>query len=418
MTTTTTTETIASLAADAALALMLGGRSRDAAVLARVATALAPGGAAQLTYGAALADLGHIEQAIAAFAAATRPGAAGLCALGAARSELGEYAGAVAALARAIALDPADSDFARALLAFAEFHHAHEESGGGKATDVLRSLRLNAEEGQSNPAVAHIAYMARTLGDATPTVFGRRRHLIQAVRAATATAGDDDLFLEFGVAHGGSLRVIANELATAPAPHKQQRLVHGFDSFTGLPEAWDGTGDGQGAYTTGGRPPPAATLPHNCRLHAGFFEDAVPAFFASAESGGRGRRVAFAHVDVDLASSARAVLATLAPRLARGAVLRFDEWRTPWSDADADAIGDEEDAWREVARERGIAWRPLSWSGQGVSIVVNEIQLPSLQNSAQVSSLTRGWASGIHLSSISVKHVQQLEPGVVDYGYK
>ena len=83
----------------------------------------------------------------------------------------------------------------------------------------------------------------------------------------------------------------------------------------------------------------------------------------------RGRRVAFAHIDVDLYSSTRTVLRALAPRLTAGSVLRFDEWVAPFAAA---GTASEEDAFRAVAASAGIAWKCVSWCGQGVTVLVIE----------------------------------------------
>lgn len=116
----------------------------------------------------------------------------------------------------------------------------------------------------------------------------------------------DGLVLEFGVYFGRSLRIIA---ARSPGE------VHGFDSFEGLPEAWSAN-EGVGAYTTGGRRPHIT----GATLHAGWFEDTLPAFLAAHDG-----PVRFLHVDCDLYSSTRTVLQALAPRIVPGTVIVFDD---------------------------------------------------------------------------------------------
>src|ERR1700679_2199879 len=74
----------------------------------------------------------------------------------------------------------------------------------------------------------------------------------------------DGLMLEFGVFKGGTIRYIARNF---PA-----RTVHGFDSFEGLPSAWQGTGHARGAFHVGGKMP---RVPNNVRLHKGFFDDVL-----------------------------------------------------------------------------------------------------------------------------------------------
>ena len=124
---------------------------------------------------------------------------------------------------------------------------------------------------------------------------------------ALALAPAEGITLECGVYFGRSLRLIAR---STPGP------VHGFDSFQGLPEAWSAH-EGAGAYSTAGRLPRAGD---NVHLHAGWFEDTLPGFFASQPGA-----VRLLHVDCDLYSSTRTVLQAAEPRLLAGSVLVFDD---------------------------------------------------------------------------------------------
>lgn len=144
------------------------------------------------------------------------------------------------------------------------------------------------------------------------------------------------LIAECGVYFGRSLTLIAERAG---------QLVHGFDSFQGLPEAWK-EGEPTGAYSTGGRQP---SVPSNVRLHAGWFEDTLPAFFAR-ESG----PLRLLHVDCDLYSSTRTVLQASAERLVPGTVLVFDDF-IGYPGAEAHEFR----AFHEFARERGLHWSVL-----------------------------------------------------------
>lgn len=130
---------------------------------------------------------------------------------------------------------------------------------------------------------------------------------IQVLMRALDAANVEGMTLECGVYFGRSLRLIA---AQTPGP------VHGFDSFQGLPEAWN-THEGAGAYSTAGRRPHVAT---NVTLHAGWFEDTLPPFFASTKE-----PIRLLHIDCDLYSSTRTVLNHAADRLVPGSVLVFDD---------------------------------------------------------------------------------------------
>ena len=128
------------------------------------------------------------------------------------------------------------------------------------------------------------------------------------LRAAVARAPGAGLILEFGVGAGTSLRVLAE--ATP-------RVIAGFDSFQGLPEDWR-TGFAKGAFAQV-RPP--AELGAHVRLVEGLFEATLPGFLAANPG-----PVALLHVDCDLYSSTVTVLRALAPRIAPGTVIVFDEY--------------------------------------------------------------------------------------------
>lgn len=129
----------------------------------------------------------------------------------------------------------------------------------------------------------------------------------RVLERALALAPAEGITLECGVYFGRSLRLISR---STPGP------VHGFDSFQGLPEAWSAQ-EGAGAYSTAGRMPRAGD---NVRLHAGWFEDTLPGFFASQPG-----PVRLLHVDCDLYSSTRTVLQAAEPRLVAGSVIVFDD---------------------------------------------------------------------------------------------
>jgi hypothetical protein len=178
----------------------------------------------------------------------------------------------------------------------------------------------------------------------------RRRS--EVLRVALSRAPADGLVLEFGVAGGESIREIAAQVGT--------RIVHGFDSFEGLPADWPGRHEERGHYSTGGVLP---AVPANVRLHKGLFDATLPAFLA-AESG----PAAFVHVDCDLYASARAVLAALAPRIVPGTVILFDEyfnfvgWR-----------GHEFRAFQEFVAERRVRYRYLCWGYQQAAVIIEGV---------------------------------------------
>ena len=155
------------------------------------------------------------------------------------------------------------------------------------------------------------------------------------LRWSLAQAKNPGLVAEFGVRRGTSIRVLAGETA---------EIVHGFDSFVGLPEGW--VNAPAGVLTAGGELP---VVPANVALHAGWFEDSLPPFLAAHPGPLR-----FANIDSDIYSSARTVLRALAGRIRPGAILLFDElvgnrtWRQ-----------DEYKALTEFAEEFGQGWEVL-----------------------------------------------------------
>jgi len=134
--------------------------------------------------------------------------------------------------------------------------------------------------------------------------------LLRACVLRALSAGPPGLFLEFGVYDGRTIRLIADEVR----PYGVD--VHGFDSFRGLPEAWNDTGR-KGAFDRGGQLP---EVPGNVRLYPGWFDATLPVFMQEHPG-----RVSFVHIDSDLYSSAHTVLQGVRDRLGVGSVLLFDE---------------------------------------------------------------------------------------------
>lgn len=154
------------------------------------------------------------------------------------------------------------------------------------------------------------------------------------------------LALEFGVATGTTLQIIADAVAA-------DRGVAGFDVFTGLPETWR-TGFPAGEFAQDPPDVPGATV------IAGLFEDTLPAFLAQTDE-----TIAFMHIDCDLYSSAKTVLDLTCDRLAPDAVLVFDEffnypgWRQH-----------EFRAWTEFTEKNGRSYEYLAYTGNHEQVVV------------------------------------------------
>jgi len=133
----------------------------------------------------------------------------------------------------------------------------------------------------------------------------RREHLERAFSRAPSTGH----LLEFGVGEGHSLRWIRR--------FANDKTIHGFDSFEGLPEQWHMHPDyivpkGSWKYD-----PPDID---NVVLHIGLFEDTLPKWVAKHPG-----MIAFLHFDADLYSSCVTVLEYLNHQIVPGTVIVFDD---------------------------------------------------------------------------------------------
>lgn len=163
-------------------------------------------------------------------------------------------------------------------------------------------------------------------------------HPIATLEHALSLAPAEGMALEFGVATGRTLTVIAAA--------RGNREIFGFDSFQGLPEDWR-TNIPAGTFKTD-------TLPDvpGAELVVGLFEDTLPDFLA-----GHGGPVAFLHLDADLYSSTVTVLQQVGPRLQPGSVIVFDEYFNypGWEQH-------EHRAWQEFVAESAIEFQYIAYT--------------------------------------------------------
>jgi predicted O-methyltransferase YrrM len=139
-----------------------------------------------------------------------------------------------------------------------------------------------------------------------PVIWYRDR--FEVLRHAAAIAPLQGLVLEFGVASGSTIRLLAD---AAPL---SDRRVYGFDSFEGLPEAWGSSPVGHFACAI-------PEVPGNVELVVGWFADTLPPFLAKHQDD-----IALLHIDCDLYNSTATVLEALAPRIVPGTVIVLDEF--------------------------------------------------------------------------------------------
>lgn len=174
--------------------------------------------------------------------------------------------------------------------------------------------------------------------------YATGRNVLEAALAEVKLNG---LYLEFGVASGASVNFIAQ---------RTTQLVHGFDSFEGLPEDWI-SGRGRGHFTTSGKLPDVA---HNVRLHRGLFHETLPQFAAEHTES-----IAFMDVTSDLCSSARTILDILGDRVIGGTVIRFGEYFNypGWK------LG-EYKAFQEFVARRKLKYRYIGYNRRNYSVAL------------------------------------------------
>ncbi|WP_237739921.1 class I SAM-dependent methyltransferase [Rheinheimera nanhaiensis] len=165
---------------------------------------------------------------------------------------------------------------------------------------------------------------------------------VDVLNYAAKVAPQSGLWLEFGVCYGRSINILAKGC---------EKIVHGFDSFQGLPEDWK-PGEPKGSYSTHGRLPKVA---ENVRLHQGWFEQSLPAFLVDHPE-----PVSLVHIDCDLYSSTVTVLSLLAERIVPGSVLIFDDF---WAYEGFEHH--EFKAFNEFANKQGLALQLISYAALG-----------------------------------------------------
>lgn len=149
----------------------------------------------------------------------------------------------------------------------------------------------------------------------------------------------DGLIMEFGVASGESLRYIADHTL---------RHVYGFDSFDGLPEAWNALPAGAFKCKV------PENLPGNVTLVQGLFQESIPLFLR----GQLREKVALMHIDCDLYSSTKCILDHFKYFFQNGSIIIFDElvdyngndWKNHEFKAFAEFLVQTEYEWEYIGR--------------------------------------------------------------------
>ncbi len=158
----------------------------------------------------------------------------------------------------------------------------------------------------------------------------------------------DGMYLEFGVRSGTSINFIA--------AYNQTKTIYGFDSFEGLPEAWNFYAQA-GTFSLGGVMPKCNA---NVQLIKGWFDKTLPEFLKQ-----HSEKCAFVHIDSDIYSSAKTVFNELGDRIVPGTVIEFDEYfdRPNWQNGEFKAF-------HEFRDERELGYEYIGYCNNGPQCAV------------------------------------------------
>jgi hypothetical protein len=168
--------------------------------------------------------------------------------------------------------------------------------------------------------------------------------------ARTQTTGSG-LVLEFGVATGRTLNHFARIF--------DKQVVHGFDSFEGLPENWTSRMP-KGFFKRNNLP----RVRDNCKLHVGWFDETLPPFKKEIKD----QPIQLLHVDCDLYSSTVTILTALRKNIVPGTVIVFDEYFNypGWQ-------LDEFRAWQEFVAKNAIKYEYIGYVSRHQKVAVRVI---------------------------------------------
>tara|TARA_B100000941_G_scaffold286898_1_gene261180 strand:- start:1161 stop:1916 length:756 start_codon:yes stop_codon:yes gene_type:complete len=125
----------------------------------------------------------------------------------------------------------------------------------------------------------------------------------------------NNFYLEFGVHLGRSIKVFSEFLKNKN--NGKDRLIYGFDNFTGLKEDWHGT---SGALHLDEK----EKLPkvnRNVILIKGWIQDTLEKFLSENNVS----RISFINIDVDTYETTKYILPLIKPYLFSGSIIIFDE---------------------------------------------------------------------------------------------
>jgi len=173
----------------------------------------------------------------------------------------------------------------------------------------------------------------KRFGYRLPMRVNTRAEVFDVVGAAVRD--DLVLYLEFGVFEGASMRHWSTALKN-PAS-----LLHGFDSFVGLPEDFDFKHP-KGYFDVDGSFPDIDD--ERITYFKGWFEDTLPAYEVPDHD------VLVVNLDADLYSSTSLVLEYLLPHIVAGTFIYFDDFSRP---------DHEPRAFHEFTAKSGLRFEPV-----------------------------------------------------------
>lgn len=180
-------------------------------------------------------------------------------------------------------------------------------------------------------------------------IFGTKQSMLDYELSKCSCEG---LYLEFGVA----LAFFTNYMAKKIKP----KVIHGFDSFKGFPEYFNGTSTEEHNYH--GKLP---TVNDNVKLHPGWFESSIPEFIKNNDE-----QIAYLNIDCDLYSSTSTVFNYLGNRIQKGTIIHFDEFLNF-----PDWRNHEFKAWNEFVEENKILFDYIAIGNRGeVSVKITGFQ--------------------------------------------
>lgn len=172
----------------------------------------------------------------------------------------------------------------------------------------------------------------------------------EVMRTALESAACKGFICEFGVYRGQSLNEIAK--------YFPEEKIHGFDTFTGLPEYWR-DGFPKGAFDVSNE---NINFRENCVLHKGLFSDTLPVFLENNP-----KKARLIHIDCDLYSSTASVFELIATHLTVGTIILFDEYFNyeGW-------LEHEHKAFVEMINKRNLDFRYIAYNklGQQVAVMI------------------------------------------------